>query len=150
MLSSSVANQIATEYFTFDANPTSVVKPGVRVAIVGKGDDGEYPEVEEVAQHHAKQTVGIVKQILTHNYIHPNVIEVELISGAVGRVARVITPEEHAAEEAHGSQEALSPELKPWACSACTYLNPLYNTECEACQTKKPLALAAWTNIQSN
>ena len=54
------------------------IKPGLRVAIVMKGD-----------QRSGKLTDGIVKDILTNSSVHPHGIKVRLESGQVGRVKEI-------------------------------------------------------------
>ncbi|MEP6901651.1 MAG: YwbE family protein, partial [Actinomycetota bacterium] len=51
------------------------VRPGIRVAIVLKQD-----------QRTGKQTIGIVKDLLTNSNFHPHGIKVRLTDGQVGRV----------------------------------------------------------------
>jgi len=51
------------------------IKPGARVLIVQKQDQGS-----------GKTTEGIVKDILTKSATHPHGIKVRLVSGEVGRV----------------------------------------------------------------
>lgn len=53
--------------------------PGVRVAIVLKED-----------QRTGKQTVGIVKDLLTNSPSHPHGIKVRLTDGQVGRVQEIL------------------------------------------------------------
>ena len=55
------------------------IRPGTKVAIVLKQD-----------QRTGKQTVGIVKDILTNSSSHPHGIKVRLIDGQVGRVQKVL------------------------------------------------------------
>ncbi|MBN2159131.1 MAG: YwbE family protein [Spirochaetes bacterium] len=57
----------------------SLIKPGMRVAIVLKKD-----------QQTSKLTEGIVKDILTNSESHPHGIKVRLQSGEVGRVKVII------------------------------------------------------------
>ncbi len=56
------------------------IKPGTQVSIVLKQD-----------QRSGKLTEGIVKDILTKSPEHPHGIKVRLVSGAVGRVKKVIS-----------------------------------------------------------
>jgi uncharacterized repeat protein (TIGR03833 family) len=58
------------------------VRPGLRVAIVLKQD-----------QRTGKQTVGIVKDLLTNSKFHPHGIKVRLTDGQVGRVQEILTDE---------------------------------------------------------
>ena len=58
------------------------IRPGLRVAIVLKQD-----------QRTGKQTVGIVKDILTNSQFHPHGIKVRLTDGQVGRVQEILEPE---------------------------------------------------------
>ncbi|MEW5785872.1 MAG: YwbE family protein [Bacillota bacterium] len=53
----------------------SDLKPGMKVAIVQKGD-----------QQSGKLTEGIIKEILTKSPAHPHGIKVRLENGAIGRV----------------------------------------------------------------
>jgi len=55
------------------------IHPGLRVAIVLKQD-----------QRSEKQTVGIVKDLLTNSPSHPHGIKVRLTDGQVGRVQAVL------------------------------------------------------------
>ena len=56
------------------------IQPGQKVAIVLKQD-----------QLTGKQTIGVVKDLLTNSPFHPNGIKVRLTDGQVGRVQKVIT-----------------------------------------------------------
>jgi uncharacterized repeat protein (TIGR03833 family) len=58
------------------------IRPGLRVAIVLKQD-----------QRSGKQTVGIVKDLLTNSKFHPHGIKVRLTDGQVGRVQEILEPE---------------------------------------------------------
>ena len=58
------------------------IRPGMRVAIVLKQD-----------QRTGKQTIGIVKDLLTNSNFHPHGIKVRLTDGQVGRVQEVLEPE---------------------------------------------------------
>ena len=55
------------------------IQPGLRVAIVLKQD-----------QRTGKQTVGVVKDLLTNSTNHPHGIKVRLTDGQVGRVQRIL------------------------------------------------------------
>ena len=55
------------------------IRPGMQVAIVLKQD-----------QRTGKETVGIVKDLLTNSPNHPHGIKVRLESGEVGRVKAVL------------------------------------------------------------
>ena len=59
------------------------VRAGLRVAIVLKQD-----------QRTGKQTVGIVKDLLTNSNFHPHGIKVRLTDGQVGRVQEILTDED--------------------------------------------------------
>lgn len=59
------------------------IRPGLRVAIVLKQD-----------QRTGKQTVGIVKDLLTNSKFHPHGIKVRLTDGQVGRVQEILTDED--------------------------------------------------------
>ncbi len=63
-----------------DARIRNHIKPGLAVMVVQK-------------QHQAsgKLTEGIVKDILTNSPTHPHGIKVRLVSGIVGRVAKILT-----------------------------------------------------------
>ena len=54
------------------------IKPGLRVSIVLKSDQGT-----------GKLTEGVVKDILTKSPLHPHGIKVRLVSGQVGRVKEI-------------------------------------------------------------
>ena len=56
------------------------VGPGTRVAIVLKQD-----------QRTGRETVGVVKDLLTNSPTHPHGIKVRLVDGQVGRVKRILT-----------------------------------------------------------
>ncbi|RJR16422.1 MAG: YwbE family protein [Nitrospiraceae bacterium] len=57
----------------------SDIRPGSHVSIVLKKD-----------QRTGKLTEGIVKDILTKSSSHPHGIKVRLVSGAVGRVKKIL------------------------------------------------------------
>lgn len=59
------------------------IRPGLTVAIVLKQD-----------QRTGKQTVGIVKDLLTNSPTHPHGIKVRLTDGQVGRVQEVFDKED--------------------------------------------------------
>jgi uncharacterized repeat protein (TIGR03833 family) len=59
------------------------IRAGLRVAIVLKQD-----------QRTGKQTVGIVKDLLTNSNNHPHGIKVRLTSGEVGRVQNILPNED--------------------------------------------------------
>ena len=58
------------------------IRPGLRVAIVLKQD-----------QRTGRQTVGIVKDLLTNSKFHPHGIKVRLTDGQVGRVQEILADE---------------------------------------------------------
>ncbi len=58
------------------------VRPGIRVAIVLKQD-----------QRTGRQTIGIVKDLLTNSNFHPHGIKVRLTDGQVGRVQEILADE---------------------------------------------------------
>ena len=58
------------------------IRAGMRVAIVLKQD-----------QRTGKQTVGIVKDLLTNSSNHPHGIKVRLTDGQVGRVQEILENE---------------------------------------------------------
>ena len=58
------------------------IRPGLRVAIVLKQD-----------QRTGRQTVGVVKDLLTNSKFHPHGIKVRLTDGQVGRVQEILTEE---------------------------------------------------------
>lgn len=58
------------------------IKAGMRVAIVLKQD-----------QRSGKQTIGIVKDLLTKSGNHPHGIKVRLTDGQVGRVQDILADE---------------------------------------------------------
>ncbi len=55
------------------------ITPGLKVAIVLKQD-----------QRTGRQTIGIVKDLLTNSPNHPHGIKVRLADGQVGRVQKII------------------------------------------------------------
>lgn len=61
------------------------IRPGLRVSIVLKQD-----------QRTGRQTLGIVKDLLTNSAFHPHGIKVRLTDGQVGRVQEIL-PDENAA-----------------------------------------------------
>ena len=58
------------------------IRPGQRVAIVLKQD-----------QRTGKQTIGVVKDLLTNSSNHPHGIKVRLTDGQVGRVQEILDEE---------------------------------------------------------
>ncbi len=62
-----------------DGTERSNLKPGTRVAIVLKRDQGS-----------GTLTEGTVRDILTNSASHPHGIKVRLESGAIGRVKRIL------------------------------------------------------------
>ena len=58
------------------------IRAGMRVAVVLKQD-----------QRTGKQTVGVVKDLLTNSAFHPHGIKVRLADGQVGRVQTILTDE---------------------------------------------------------
>jgi uncharacterized repeat protein (TIGR03833 family) len=62
-----------------DGRQRKNIRPGLRVAIVLKQD-----------QRTGKQTVGIVKDLLTNSQNHPHGIKVRLVDGQVGRVQMIL------------------------------------------------------------
>ncbi len=58
------------------------IRPGMRVAIVLKQD-----------QRTGKQTIGIVKDLLTNSANHPHGIKVRLTDGQIGRVQEILADE---------------------------------------------------------
>ncbi|MCL2679757.1 MAG: YwbE family protein [Dehalococcoidia bacterium] len=63
-----------------NGNARSIIKPGLKVAIVLKAD-----------QPTGKLTEGVVKDILTNSPTHPHGIKVRLTSGQVGRVKEILS-----------------------------------------------------------
>jgi len=62
-----------------DGKIRSQIKPGIKVAVVLKKD-----------QRTGTLTEGIVKRILTNSSTHPHGIKVELESGLVGRIKKLL------------------------------------------------------------
>lgn len=62
-----------------DGTSRADIKPGTKVSIVQKQDQGS-----------GKLTEGIVKDILTNSRSHPHGIKVRLESGIVGRVKKIL------------------------------------------------------------
>jgi uncharacterized repeat protein (TIGR03833 family) len=56
------------------------ISPGLRVAIVLKQD-----------QRTGRETIGVVKDLLTNSANHPHGIKVRLTDGQVGRVQRILS-----------------------------------------------------------
>ncbi len=63
---------------TMNGTKRSDIRPGLRVSIVMKKDQGS-----------GNLTEGIVKDILTKSATHPHGIKVRLQSGEVGRVKKI-------------------------------------------------------------
>jgi uncharacterized repeat protein (TIGR03833 family) len=61
-----------------NGNRRSDIKPGIRVSIVLKADQGS-----------GKLTEGTVKDILTNSTVHPHGIKVRLENGQIGRVKEI-------------------------------------------------------------
>jgi uncharacterized repeat protein (TIGR03833 family) len=55
------------------------VRPGMKVAIVLKQD-----------QRTGRETIGVVKDLLTNSSTHPHGIKVRLADGQVGRVQKIL------------------------------------------------------------
>ena len=55
------------------------IRPGMKVAIVLKQD-----------QRTGRQTLGVVRELLTSSSFHPHGIKVRLEDGQVGRVAEIL------------------------------------------------------------
>ncbi len=62
-----------------DGKNRSGIRPGIKVAVILKKD-----------QRTGALTEGVVKRILTKSATHPHGIKVELESGEVGRVSRIL------------------------------------------------------------
>ena len=60
------------------------IRAGLKVAIVLKQD-----------QRTGRETVGIVKDLLTNSNFHPHGIKVRLTDGQVGRVQKILTESEN-------------------------------------------------------
>ena len=58
------------------------IRAGMRVAVVLKQD-----------QRAGKETIGIVKDLLTNSNFHPHGIKVRLTDGQVGRVQKILEDE---------------------------------------------------------
>ena len=58
------------------------IRAGLKVAVVLKQD-----------QRTGKQTVGVVKDLLTNSNFHPHGIKVRLTDGQVGRVQEILADE---------------------------------------------------------
>ena len=56
------------------------IRPGMKVAIVLKQD-----------QRTGRETIGVVKDLLTNSSTHPHGIKVRLVDGQVGRVQRILS-----------------------------------------------------------
>lgn len=56
------------------------VRPGTKVAIVLKQD-----------QRTGRETVGLVKDLLTNSSTHPHGIKVRLVDGQIGRVQTILS-----------------------------------------------------------
>jgi uncharacterized repeat protein (TIGR03833 family) len=59
------------------------IRPGIKVAIVLKQD-----------QRTGRETIGVVKDLLTNSATHPHGIKVRLVDGQVGRVQKILGDEE--------------------------------------------------------
>lgn len=62
-----------------DGKSRNHIKPGIKVAVILKKDQGT-----------GTLTEGTVKRILTNSPTHPHGIKVELVSGQVGRVQKIL------------------------------------------------------------
>lgn len=62
-----------------DGKNRAGIRPGIKVSVILKKD-----------QRTGALTEGIVKRILTKSATHPHGIKVELESGEVGRVSRIL------------------------------------------------------------
>ena len=62
-----------------DGNKRSDIRPGLRVLVVQKRDQGS-----------GRLTEGVVQEILTNSASHPHGIKVRLVGGVVGRVQRIV------------------------------------------------------------
>ncbi len=58
------------------------VRPGTNVAIVLKQD-----------QRTGRETIGVVKDLLTKSPTHPHGIKVRLVDGQIGRVQKILNSE---------------------------------------------------------
>ena len=58
------------------------IRAGLKVAIILKQD-----------QQTGKQTIGVVKDLLTNSAFHPHGIKVRLMDGQVGRVQEILADE---------------------------------------------------------
>ena len=58
------------------------IRPGMKVAIVLKQD-----------QRTGRETIGVVKDLLTNSSTHPHGIKVRLVDGQVGRVQKILGDE---------------------------------------------------------
>jgi len=56
------------------------IRPGTKVAIVLKQD-----------QRTGRETIGVVKDLLTNSSTHPHGIKVRLVDGQVGRVQKMLS-----------------------------------------------------------
>ncbi|HUR97626.1 MAG TPA: YwbE family protein [Pyrinomonadaceae bacterium] len=59
------------------------IRPGAKVAIVLKQD-----------QRTGRETIGVVKDLLTNSSTHPHGIKVRLVDGQVGRVQKILSEAE--------------------------------------------------------
>jgi uncharacterized repeat protein (TIGR03833 family) len=58
------------------------IRPGLNVSIILKED-----------QRTGRQTIGVVKELLTNSPTHPHGIKVRLTDGQVGRVQKILSEE---------------------------------------------------------
>jgi len=56
------------------------IRPGTKVAIVLKQD-----------QRTGRETIGVVKDLMTNSSTHPHGIKVRLVDGQVGRVQKILS-----------------------------------------------------------
>jgi uncharacterized repeat protein (TIGR03833 family) len=56
------------------------IRPGTKVAIVLKQD-----------QRTGRETVGVVKDLLTNSATHPHGVKVRLVDGQIGRVQKILS-----------------------------------------------------------
>jgi uncharacterized repeat protein (TIGR03833 family) len=64
---------------SMSGNNREEIKPGIRVMVVQKQDQGS-----------GKLTEGVVEKILTNSSTHPHGIKVRLVGGVVGRVKQIL------------------------------------------------------------
>ncbi len=92
-----------------DGKTRAHIRPGARVRVVQKQD-----------QRSGKLTEGIVQSILTSSPNHPHGIKVRLVSGVVGRVKEILTPDYFPKDRTNRRRKTLEAPGENMAATALT------------------------------